>query len=161
MLDTTPEQKLLNLIKQAKGRWRLKKDLKFFTKINIILIGLIIVIIAIFLVDIFTFDYEGSEFNIDLPSEDLETLPLADLDIALDEEAIEKKPLISKENLVKNLNLLGIITGENTQAVIEDKEKKKTFFLYQGDSFGEFTVYDIKDSEVILDYKDEKIALHM
>ena len=66
---------------------------------------------------------------------------------------------ISKEEILGNLNLLGIITGENNQAIIEDKNLKKTFFLYKGDSLGELKVYDIKESAVILDYKGEKIEL--
>ena len=43
MTEITPEGKLLDLIKQAQGKLRLKKELRFFTKINIILIGLIII----------------------------------------------------------------------------------------------------------------------
>jgi hypothetical protein len=66
---------------------------------------------------------------------------------------------IPKEEIVGNLNLLGIIRGDNDQAIIEDNTLKKTFFLYKGDLLGELKVYDIKDSAVILDYKGEKIEL--
>ena len=55
--------------------------------------------------------------------------------------------------------LLGIITGDEDQAVIEDKSGEKSYFLYKGDSFKDFTVYDIKESRVILDYRGEKIEL--
>lgn len=68
---------------------------------------------------------------------------------------------ISREEILGNLNLLGIITGDNNQAIIEDKTLKKTFFLYKGDLLGELKVYDIKDSVVILEYKGEKIELNI
>ena len=54
---------------------------------------------------------------------------------------------------------MGIVTGENNQAIIEDRNLKKTFFIYKGDSLGELKVYDIKNNAVILDYKGEKIEL--
>ncbi len=161
MTGTNPEEKLLGLMKKAQGKLRLKKELKLFTKINIILIGLIIVILAIFLVDIFTSKYNIPEPSVDLQKQEEEISPVAvDLDENID-VVIEKKFSVSKKELTKNLDLLGIITGDYDQAIIEDKGTKKTFFLYQGDSFGEFTVYDIKESSVILDYKGEKIELNM
>jgi hypothetical protein len=80
------------------------------------------------------------------------------IDQAILDENIEIKK-ISREEILGNLNLLGIITGDNNQAIIEDKTLKKTFFLYKGDLLGELKVYDIKDSVVILEYRGEKIEL--
>jgi hypothetical protein len=57
--------------------------------------------------------------------------------------------------------LLGVIRGDNDQAIIEDKTLKKTFFLYKGDLLGELKVYDIKDSAVILEYKGEKTEIKL
>ena len=78
-----------------------------------------------------------------------------------EEIVIEKKATISKESLTKDLTVLGIITGDNDQVIIEDKSAGKTFFLYKGDRFKEFKVDGIKDNGVVLEYKGEKIDLNM
>lgn len=164
MAELTPEGKLLDLIKQAQDKKNLKKELKIFTKVNMILIGLIIIIIAIFLVDIFTSEYNISELSIDFPEPKDEILPKPiefEDDIGNIEVVSKKRVSISKEGVVKNLNILGIVAGDNNQAIIEDKQSKKTYFLYKGDSFGEFKVLDIKDSGVILEHKGERIELRM
>ncbi len=164
MTELTPEGKLLDLIKQAQDKKNLKKELKIFTKVNMILIGLIIIIIAIFLVDIFTSEYNISELSVDFPEPKDEILPKPiefEDDIGNIEVVSKKRVSISKEDLVKNLNILGIVAGDNNQAIIEDKQSKKTYFLYKGDSFGEFKVLDIKDSGVILEHKGERIEMRM
>ena len=164
MADLTPERKLLDLITKAQGKLRLRKELKIFTKLNIVLIGLIIVILAVFLVDIFTSDHTIPELTVHLPEQKedvLLKLPEFDEGIEDVEVVVEKDVSLSKEYAVKNLNLLGIITADSNQAIIEDKESKKTFFLYKGDGFGEFKVYDIKDNGVVLEHRGEKIELKM
>lgn len=162
----TPEGKLLNLIKKAQGRFNLRKELKIFTKINIALISIIAVILIVFLIDVFTFNYNEPEVNVDLVHEQMEAQlaeyrPEPDIDKDMEEDKEDRPVIIPREELVKDLNLLGIIAGDRDQAVIEDKSIGKTFFLYKGDSFGEFTVSDIKESGVILRYKDESIDLYM
>jgi len=159
MADVSPEEKLLNVIKKQHGKMRLKKDINLFTKINFILIGLIAIILIFFLVDIFTPDYKTPELSIELPEEKM-ILPVPK-DWDEEKVIVEERPSISKEELVKDLNLMGIITGDNDQVIIEDKKAKKTFFLYESDRLGEFKVYDIKESGVILDYKGEKIELKL
>lgn len=160
MTSVTPEGKLLGLIKEAQGKRRLRKELKLFTKINIALIALIVLILIVFLVDLFTSDYNNSELMVELPKDEVEeVLPLVE-DIE-EEIIIEKKDTPSKEELAKDLSILGIITGEDEQVIIKDRSANKTFFLYKGDSFGEFKISEIKDTGVILDYKGEKIELNM
>ena len=163
MSQITPEQKLLDVIKKAQVKMKLRKELKVFTRMNVILVGIIIVVIAIFLVDILTASYKTPELNIKLPKTQEVIVPQAKVSyVDLDEETdsvVEKKSNISRDELVKDLVLLGIITGDEDQAVIEDKSGEKSYFLYKGDSFKNFTVYDIKESRVILDYKGEKIEL--
>lgn len=163
MTKITPEQKLLDLIKSAQGKLKFKKELKIFTKVNIVLVALIIVILSVFLKDFLTFDYNVPKIDIDLAVKE-EVLPLVvTFEEDVDEEidlAIEKVS-VDKKSLVKDLNLLGIVEGARNQAIVEDKEANRTFFLYKGDRLGEFEVYDIKSSRVILDYKGEKIELNM
>jgi len=163
MAGMTPEGKLLDIIKKAQRRFQFKKQLKLFTKINIFLAGLIIVILIMFLVDVFTFKHKASRLDIDLPLKEEVKPVVEDWDDEYEdiEIPIKKDVSISEEELVKDLNLIGIIIGDDNQAIIEDKNKKKTFFLYQGDSFGEFTIYDIKEGRVILEHKEEKIELNM
>lgn len=164
MNNITPEGKLLNVIKQGQIKMKIKKELKIFTKINIVLIGLIIIILAIFLVDIFISDSTLSDLDMELyKSGEEEVVPIIEPpeeelpDIVVEEKVVT----ISKEELIKDLNLMGIITGNKNQAIIEDKKEKRTLFLYEGDSIRELRVYEIKENEVILEYKGEKIELKM
>ncbi|MFC1667207.1 hypothetical protein ACFL0P_05035 [Candidatus Omnitrophota bacterium] len=165
MDSVTPESKLLDLIKKAQGKIKLKKELKIFTKINIALIVLIVLVLGVFLIDVFTFDYKVPEVTINSPIEKEEDLLISsDFDEDVNEDAeivFEKDVSVSKDGVIKDLHLLGIIAGDDVQAIIEDRETGKTFFVYQGDSFEKITVHRIRDSKVILDYKGDKIELNM
>lgn len=165
MMDTTPEEKLLNLIKKDQSKTRIRKELKIFTKINILLISVIAIVAVIFLADVF---FPKQKLSEEIPAVDMQAKtpqvqpvvnsPEEDNAPVLIDKAVNPKK-ISREEIAGNLNLLGIITGDNNQAIIEDKNLKKTFFLYKGDSMGELKVYDIKPNMVILEYKGEKIEL--
>lgn len=166
MTESTPEGKLLNLIRNDQSKSKIGKDLKIFTKINIILVGIIGVVAIIFIADVFIFKKKPVEPPVaaDTPVKAPESAPqtpkIQPEPIA---EKIEEPPVkkISREEIMGSLNLLGIITGDNNQAIIEDKTLKKTYFLYKGDSFGGLKVYDIKESAVILEYNGEKIELNI
>lgn len=62
-------------------------------------------------------------------------------------------------DLIKNLNLLGIVSGQKQQVIIEDKKLKKTYFLYQGDYIGEIKIEAIYSDKVVLEYKGEQVHL--
>jgi len=166
MTESTPEGKLLNLIRNDQSKAKIGKDLKIFTKINIILAGIIGVVVIIFIADVFIFKEKPvdlpvvADTRVKVPEAPIEAPKIQPAPIA---EKIEESPVkkISREEILANLNLLGIITGDNNQAIIEDKTLKKTYFLYKGDSLGDLKVYDIKESAVILDYKGEKIELNI
>jgi len=64
-------------------------------------------------------------------------------------------------DLIKDINLVGIISGENPQAVIEDKKTQKTYYVTKGQFIGEFEVKDIQEGKVILNYKDQKYELYI
>jgi len=168
MTESTPEEKLLNLIKNSQSKAMIGKDLKIFKKINILLAGIIGIVAVIFVADVFIFkqmpvEKPVVETQVQIP--EAETLAEKTGEDNTKDQASQDKDIevkrVSKEEIIGNLNLLGIITGDNNQAIIEDKALKKTFFLYKGDSLGELTVYDIKDSTVILEYKGERIILKM
>lgn len=62
---------------------------------------------------------------------------------------------------IKDINLVGIISGENPQAVIEDKKTQKTYYLNKGQLMGEFQVEDIQEGKIILNYKGQRYELFM
>lgn len=161
MLNKAPEEKLLDLIKRAQGRMRLKRELKIFMKVSAILGGLIVLVLVFFLVDVYTSKHGPSKLSADLKEqrEGLLLNPKENDRTTQGIEAIaEKEGPIPK---VGNLVLLGIVRGDIEQAIIEDKETERTIFLYPGDSIGGFTVSNIKERSVILDYKGEKIELNI
>ena len=64
-------------------------------------------------------------------------------------------------DLTGNISLVGIISGENPQAVIEDKKAGKTYYLNKGQLFGEFQLEDIQEGKVILNYKGHRYGLYL
>lgn len=64
-------------------------------------------------------------------------------------------------DLIKHINLVGIISGENPQAVIEDKNIHKTYYLNKGQSIGELQIEDIKEGRVILNCKGQRYELYL
>lgn len=55
--------------------------------------------------------------------------------------------------------LVGIIGGDDMQAIVEDKENQKTYYLRQGQSLQNFLIEEIKEDAVILDYRGTKVRL--
>jgi len=64
-------------------------------------------------------------------------------------------------DLIKDISLIGIIAGENPQAIIEDKKTQKTYYVTKGQFIGEFKVEDIQDGKIILNYKGQKFELYL
>lgn len=77
------------------------------------------------------------------------------------EEETGKTSGFGNSDLIKDINLLGIIAGENPQAVIEDKKEQKTYYLTEGDYLGAFQVKDIQEGKVILSYGGKNYELHI
>lgn len=65
------------------------------------------------------------------------------------------------KELIKDLNLLGIVAGDNPQVIIEDRKVQKTYFLYKGDYVGEMKVEAIYPEKVVLEFRGEKISLFL
>lgn len=170
MPHMTPEDRLLDLIKKAQGSLKIKKELRIFTKVNIILAILIIVIAGIFIVDVSKSRKNVSKLKaylskieapslqepVDVKGPAIKEIEITHVSSVLDEQ---KPEALSKKEPTSELNLLGIIIGNENQAIIEDKKADKTYFLYQGDSFGDFKVFSISATGVILDYQGEKLEL--
>ncbi len=64
-------------------------------------------------------------------------------------------------DLTKDMNLVGIVSGNNPQAIIEDKKAGKTYYETKGQSIGEFQVEDIQEGKVILDYHNQRCELYL
>ncbi len=69
----------------------------------------------------------------------------------------------NNENLdfLKKINLVGIILGENPQAVIEDKTIQKTYYLSTGQFIGGFQIEDIQEGKIILKYNGQRFELYL
>ena len=62
---------------------------------------------------------------------------------------------------LKNINLIGIITGDSPQAIIEDKQNQKTYYVNKGGFINDFQIEDIVKVKVILNYKGQKFDLYL
>lgn len=68
---------------------------------------------------------------------------------------------LSDDEASDNIGLVGIMPGNNPQAIIEDKKAQKTYYLIKGQSINGITVDDVKEGNVILDYKGRKLTLFL
>lgn len=66
-------------------------------------------------------------------------------------EKSKAAPNAASLDAIKNYSLLGVISGENPQAIIEDKKTKQTIYLQKGQSIGELKVTDVQDGKIILE----------
>lgn len=64
-------------------------------------------------------------------------------------------------DLIRDISLVGIISGEPAQAVIEDKKNQKTVYVNKGQFIGDFQLEDIKEGKVILNYKGQMYELYL
>lgn len=78
-------------------------------------------------------------------------------------EAQKEKPAAAKleqvQDKIKDLSLIGIISGDNPQAIIEDRRNQKTYFLNKGQTINQMTLEEIFNDRVILNYEGEKLEL--
>jgi type II secretory pathway component PulC len=64
-------------------------------------------------------------------------------------------------DLAKDINLVGIISGENPQAIIEDKKTQKTYYVNKGQTIGEILVEDIQEGKIIVNYRGQRFELYL
>ena len=67
--------------------------------------------------------------------------------------------IVTDSDVAKKFNLVGIIPGDKPQAIIEDKETQKTYYLVQGQSVNGITVDDVGAGKVIFSYGGKRIIL--
>jgi hypothetical protein len=64
-------------------------------------------------------------------------------------------------NLTKEINLVGIISGDNPQAIIEDRQTQKTYYVAKGQFIGDYKVADIQEGKIILEFQGKRYELNM
>lgn len=73
----------------------------------------------------------------------------------------EAAPGIIAADLIKDMNLVGILSGVDPQAIIEDKKSQKTYYLRKGQLIGELKIEDIQEGKVIISHNGEKYELSL
>ncbi len=68
---------------------------------------------------------------------------------------------VANIDLMKDISLVGIMSGDNPQAVIEDKKTQKTYYVTKGQFIGEMQVEDIQERKIIINYSGQKYELYM
>lgn len=68
---------------------------------------------------------------------------------------------IAPSDLLGNYALAGVISGDNPQAIIEDKKTKATYFLNKGQLLGNFKIEEILEGKVILELSGERFELSL
>lgn len=69
--------------------------------------------------------------------------------------------LIATADILKELALVGIISGANPQAIIEDKKAGKIYYVTKSQSVGGYQVEDIQEGKIILNYNGQKYELYI
>jgi type II secretory pathway component PulC len=74
---------------------------------------------------------------------------------------IQNPTVAANPDILSQINLVGIISGANPQAVIEDKKNQKTFYVSKGQYIGQFRVSDIQEGKVILEYNGQQYEIYL
>jgi len=69
--------------------------------------------------------------------------------------------ILTGNDFLKDMNLVGIVNGNNPQAIIEDKKMQKTYYVSKNQIIGQCMIEDIQDGKVILDYNGQKYELYL
>ncbi len=70
-------------------------------------------------------------------------------------------PVMLGNELIKDINLIGIVSGDNPQAVIEDKRTQKTYYVSKNQFISQFQVEDIQEGKIILISNGQKFELYL
>jgi len=71
------------------------------------------------------------------------------------------QPAAVNVDLLKDINLIGIISGENPQAIIEDKKSSKTYYVSKGQFIQDIEVADIQEGKIIVNYRGQRYELYL
>ena len=68
---------------------------------------------------------------------------------------------ITSGGVSDQLGLVGVVAGDNPQAIIEDKKAQKTYYLTKGQSIDGYAVEEIYEDRVVLNSEGKKISLSL
>jgi hypothetical protein len=62
---------------------------------------------------------------------------------------------------IRDFSLVGIISGDNPQAIIQENKTQKTYYLNKGQAIAEYTVEDVLPDKVILNAGGQRYELFL
>jgi hypothetical protein len=80
---------------------------------------------------------------------------------AQSEETQDSAPAALEAEVIKDIALVGIISGVNPQAIVENKKLGKTYYLKRGQAVGELEIEDIQEGKIIVKHKGQKFELYL
>ena len=165
---------------------RFKGGGDYVKAINITLIIVLVIIAAVLLIDVISFNLKRPGYISEVTGETGRPEPKtrtaapaqADL-IHPSEENQDNSGLLASKDLfraspaatasvrapqasydkLKDYTLKGIIAGDKPQVILEDGKNNKSYFLYKGDSVDNIKVEDIQEDKVILTINGERLEL--
>ena len=146
--------------------------------INIILVTILVIIAAVLLIDVISFNLKRPAYIAE-PAREPAAPPQANASSPVAENPdnfglLESKDLFrvspvratpaaripqASYDKLKDFALKGIIAGDKPQVILEDEKNKKSYFLYKGDSVDNIRVEDIQSDKVILSINGEVLEL--
>jgi type II secretory pathway component PulC len=167
---------------------QLKAGGEYVKIINITLITVIVIIAAVLLIDIISFNLKRTSYlseatretagrpepqtRPEVPSRDNASSPvtknLDDSGFLASKDLFKTSPVQAAPvagapqasyNKLKDYTLKGIIAGDKPQVILEDEKNNKSYFLYKGDSVDNIKVEDIQPGKVILSINGEVLEL--
>jgi len=74
---------------------------------------------------------------------------------------MQQTNVLAASEQLKDISLIGVISGDDPQAVIEDKRTQKTYYVNKGQFIEQFQVEDIKDGKIVLTCGGERFELSL
>lgn len=74
-------------------------------------------------------------------------------------EGVSAANIATEAESIKDINLVGVILGDNPQAIIQDKKSEKTTYVSKGQFIGDYQVEEIKEGKVILNRNGQRFEL--
>ncbi len=186
--DILPEEKLLRLIRGGKGNALPRKDFTFLgwrqhLTFSFVRNGVIVLFFLslVYLAACFIYPLTGLK-KIQLPKQEPEKInvssdsPLKDETKPLEfyTQALKQnqvfgstlgtqtgQPVAAAGEALKDISLVGIISGEPPQAVIEDKKAQRTYYVTKGQNVNDYQLEDIQEGKIILNYNGQKYELYI
>lgn len=72
-----------------------------------------------------------------------------------------QKPKITLQQMLGGYTFIGILFGDNPQAVVEDKKTGQSFYLTAGQYLGEIKIDNIEKGKVSVSYDDQKMDINI